>query len=258
MKNYVEEIIAGRALFTRLNAAEEQGRIRGGRANVEATLLLGRNAGAGRNVEEAEQKLESGRQERILKKWATENGYWIDYSRLSWDLPKVDAGAEALVFMKDGNTLTKVIFYDSGVDDYSATPLEFLDNRISLYNYLSPATAYTLVGFTEFRRNSFSLIWQGSSFGFVVEQPIIKSARETIATQEEIERYMKLKYDAVPVENSADFVSCNYKFFDMHDRNVLKLSDDLFFLIDAQTSLNEIGDEYGGTRVYEDYVICEK
>ena len=51
-------------------------------------------------------------------------------------------GAEAdMYFMPMGNVIKIVEHY--------GTPLEFLDDRISLYNYLFPETKYELLGFTD-------------------------------------------------------------------------------------------------------------
>ncbi|MDR0566126.1 MAG: hypothetical protein LBG47_03675 [Prevotellaceae bacterium] len=52
------------------------------------------------------------------------------------------AGAEADVYYMPDGTVTKVV-------EHSNTPLEFLDDRISLYNHLFPETSYELIGFTD-------------------------------------------------------------------------------------------------------------
>ena len=44
LRDVSERVIGGKAAITRLNSKEEQGRISGGRRNVEASIHLGANA----------------------------------------------------------------------------------------------------------------------------------------------------------------------------------------------------------------------
>ena len=144
--------------------AEEQGRTKGGRRNVEASLLLSANERAnskeqGSNVRE--------KQEDLLKAYAIENSIWFTEDSFS-DNDFIDEGTESKVYTSPKDKyVRKTINYKR----YSKTPQEFLDNRISLHNYLFPETNYELIGFTEVEDFTGK-----KTFAFVVEQPFIEGS----------------------------------------------------------------------------------
>jgi hypothetical protein len=160
----------GGADINRLSLGEEQGRREGGRRNVEASLLLGANQSAGRKKSQDERigstgdtwgrvgrysgegvstNTVSAHQEGILKEYAQHEGIWITPEEVEkWEY--MDTGMEARVY-KDPNNPDCVLKVVYNYKNFSETPQEYLDNRISLHNFLfgDTNTGYELVGFTE-------------------------------------------------------------------------------------------------------------
>jgi hypothetical protein len=172
--NYVEfertadAIEQGVAYIDRLSLAEERGRTKGGRKNVEASILLGRAYSAKQNIISAESG-KSGteaenatriEQERLLETWARERGVFEEWDVATRRIPYSMIGTESRVYVgSTQNTVTKITMPYM----FSNTPLSFLDNRIALHNYLFPETAYKLIGLT--RKNKM--------IAFILEQPVI-------------------------------------------------------------------------------------
>lgn len=214
----------------RLSPEEEQGRIRGGSTNVEATKILrGYEISDSTEPERIDNLI--SKQEEILTKYAKENGKWIDYDKIS-DKPDLGGGEEAAVFMnEDKVSVTKV--YDYRL--FSISPLEFIDNRISLHNYLFPDTAYELIGFTDRPNRGFS---------FIVKQPFIDGENTPVL---KISKELgKMGFRDI---GGNTYVSDDYIIDDLHKRNVFTKEGKLFF-IDTVISLNEEGEGYGGKRKY--------
>jgi len=214
----------------RLSPEEEQGRIRGGSTNVEATKILRGYEISDSTEPEQIDKLIS-KQEDLLTKYAKKNGKWIDYDKIS-DKESFGGGEEANVFMnKDGVSVTKVYDYQL----FSISPLEFIDNRISLHNHLFPDTAYELIGFTNNPNRGFS---------FIVKQPFIDG--ENTPTDKISEELNKMGFKDI---GGNTYVSDDYIIDDLHKRNVFTKDGRLYF-IDTVVSLNEEGEGYGGNRKY--------
>lgn len=138
IRKNTERILKGFACLDRLSLAEEAGRNKGGARNVEASLLLSANERA--NAQE-QKSIRRNSEEKILKDYADKNNLWLDFS----NDPYFAEGAEAFIYPSpELGYVRKAINYKR----YADTPLAFLDNRISLHNYLFPDTAYMLIGFT--------------------------------------------------------------------------------------------------------------
>jgi len=175
-------------------------------------------------------------------------------------------GAEADVyFMPDGNVIKIVEHY--------GTPLEFLDDRISLYNYLFPGTKYELLGFTD---NPYDADY----LSFIVSQKeieggtFLKQLKDiSIYDREErenatnklykiIERHLKEKFDAVPAYTSNTYCNSNYVIRDLHFENVITVGNVLtnpnehLYIIDANVSLNT-DKSNGGVRDYMPFKIYQ-
>ncbi|GHT51960.1 hypothetical protein AGMMS49982_10910 [Bacteroidia bacterium] len=254
-----EQVIAGKATITRLDNEEEQGRIAGGRRNVEATLAIGtanelhKDKQIGANIAINEQ---SAQQKSILKQYAElteQNGNKIWYSQQDIDCLKDNSiaqsgGAEADVYFMPDEFVVKVI-------EHYGTPLEFLDDRISLYNYLFPETHYELLGFTDnpFESDYVSFVVRQKQIdGFVLlkylKEISIYDKKMRAETEqklhETIVRYMKVKFDAVPAYSSNTYANSNYIIRDLHleniisERNVLTFPNEHLYIIDANVSLN--------------------
>ena len=168
-------------------------------------------------------------------------------------------GAEADVyFMPDGSVIKIVEHY--------GTPLEFLDDRVSLYNYLFPETKYELLGFTnnpyDIDYLSFIVIQKEIEGGTFLKQlkeiPIHdRTARKEAETKlyRTIERHLKEKFDAVPAYSSNTYCNSNYIIRDLHFENVITVGNVLtnpnehLYIIDANVSLNT-DKSNGGMRDY--------
>ena len=180
-------IEAGRAKIERLDNVGERGRIRGGLRNIEATLLLvgqERTRDVGRQLSETEKLLseardqragrssESARQEAVLEKWARNEGIWIDEKEFAKANPVFnDTGSEAVVYRPSKDYVLKFVDYRAH-DEYKATPLDFIDKRISAYNGEFDRAPLTLEGVTRDKNGVFR---------FVVKQPFIKGTEPTLS-----------------------------------------------------------------------------
>jgi len=169
VKNVAARIGSGELKSTRLNTREEQGRIAGGRRNVEASVIAGTEArtnpadARGGGQTRKEKLLNNSQVESRLEKYAKNEGVWFDYNTFVNNHKYLASGQEAHVYEDDdADFAVKAVDYDFG--NYGISPLSFIDNRISLFNYLFPATKYELVGFT--RDND-------GRFRFILRQPFV-------------------------------------------------------------------------------------
>jgi len=275
LSELAQRVIEGKATIARLDHDEEQGRIAGGRRNVEATIVLGTAFGHHQSQQNGACfaiNEESLKQKTVLKAYADEslkNGIKLWYSETDIEDIKdksiaQSGGAEADVyFMPCGNVIKIVEHY--------GTPLEFLDDRISLYNYLFPGTKYELLGFT-------NNPYDADYLSFVVSQKEIEGGtflkqlkeisiynREARKVAEEklyktIERHLKEKFDAVPAYTSNTYSNSNYVIRDLHFENVISVGNVLtnpnehLYIIDANVSLNT-DKPNGGIREYLPFEI---
>jgi tRNA(Ser,Leu) C12 N-acetylase TAN1 len=146
-------VLEGKAELGRLNRKEEKGRIASGRRNVEASLVLGAYKGdsaVGESSSYESVRAEAGRQKNALKAFAEEKEkrgekiWFSSHDIESMIVGAIDktAGAEADVYYMPDGTVIKIV-------EHSNTPFEFMDDRVSLYNYLFSETSYELIGFTD-------------------------------------------------------------------------------------------------------------
>jgi len=176
----------------------EEGRALGGLRNVEATEILRRNEGANHKEQEEE-----------LIKYATERGCWFNLHDIenNWHLLP-HHGAESVVYSDEfGKYVFKVMSYFM-----SDTPLEFLNNRITLHNAIFPSTAYELTGFC------YDVREDGEEFCFITKQPFIEGEEPT---QYEIEQYMKWR-GFKKSKNIGSYISDDYKITDLLPNNFIK------------------------------------
>lgn len=227
LENISNGIERGDIAITRLNEAEEQGRIDGGRRNVEASLIAGakdssveRDGEGSRFLSWGEHKQIVKPQEDALEKYAKDNGIWFDYQTLDNEYGFFTQGTEADVFFdKDDNYLLKAVGYDFAIKQ---SPLEFIDNRISIHNFLFPETKYELVGFTRD---------EGGFFRFVLRQQFI--TKKGKVTNSELKKYLKDNYGLEPSkQNLDDFVNDRYVVNDLHALNVIKSKSGIIHFID--------------------------
>ncbi|MDL2323438.1 hypothetical protein LJC52_05570, partial [Bacteroidales bacterium OttesenSCG-928-A17] len=244
---------SGDTTITRLNPEEEQGRIRGGRKAIEASILSGaaRRPDRGRLPTTGAETAKV--EESILKKYAEDTSSLLSREDIeSMSVRKFPSGQESEVYeSKDGENVIKIVNYKM----YSETPLEFLDNRISLNNYIFPETAYKLIGFTETK----------NGLSFVLEQPFIQgsnlnkfaiSVESLVKQQSRVFDHMKDELGASMIGTSrTGFYNDNYVIEDLHLNNVKEGADGNLYFIDSVISLNEESDNLGGYRKYEDFSI---
>lgn len=208
-----------------LSETEEQGRIKGGRKNVEASLLIAAN-----NIQNVKQE-NAEFQENLLTLYANERGIWIDSNQFK---TPINGGDEAKVYPSPNiGYIQKVFVYRR----FSKTPLDFLTNRISLHNYIFPDTYYTLQGFTTAENFAGEQV-----FAFVVEQPFVQgcyiksSDRITLLIPEMKKRGFDYKMENLkPV-----FYNNRYVIKDLHARNILLTSESNLRFIDTVPELNSL------------------
>ena len=275
LSELAQRVITGKATITRLDKDEEQGRIAGGRRNVEATIVLGASLDYNQSQQQGcgwDINQEAARQKAVLKAYTDEllkHGVKLWFSEADIEEIKKQSiaqagGAEADVyFMSDGNVIKVVEHY--------STPLEYLDDRISLYNYLFPETKYELLGFTD---NPYD----ADFLSFVVSQKEIeggtflkqlrdisiydREAREDAKNRlyKVIEFHLKEKFDASPAYTSNTYANSNYIIRDLHFENVMSIGSVLtnpnehMYIIDANVSLNT-DKPNGGVRSYLKFEI---
>jgi len=164
-----DECISGSERFL---LAISEGRTYGGLRNDEATEILRRS-----------KKTDYRTLERRLTEYAQKNGCWFDLKIFKENYKYLGSGAESDVFLdKDGRSVLKIINYRVS----SETPLDFLNNRITLHNTIFPETFYLLIGF------GYSNEIDEEGFYFILKQPFIDSKKPR-PKQEEIDYYMKRK-----------------------------------------------------------------
>ena len=188
--------------FERLLLAIEEGRTLGGIRNVEATEIL-------RRSEEADFGASEGR----LTKYAQESGCWFDLKEdIKGNFKYLGSGAESDVYLdNDGKHVLKVVNYRA----FSETPLDFLNNRISVHNTIFPGTAYELVGFT------YSHEIDEEGFYFITRQDFIDSKKPR-PTQEEIDEYMERR--GFEIRDGVCIIE-GYQISDLAPRNFVKDND---------------------------------
>jgi len=213
----------------RLSTDEEQGRARGGRRAVELTHAAGRGATAGKEPSEADQV------ESVLE-YAKKKGWLLDVDEIRKNNEYLDGGSEARVYLKnDGKTVLKIIDYHI----FSSTPLQFLDDRIALHNYLFPETKLVIEG----------VVKEDDKLNFVVSQRFIRSASSTIVgppLSDIVEELEKRGF----VQDEDAFVSEDYVAFDMHRGNWVRGANGELYCIDSVIVLNTEDEGYGGERKY--------
>lgn len=242
------------AWLDRLSLAEEKGRSIGGPRNVEASIVAGGYESTSRQaLDEIQSELIveiAKAQEKLLKNYAKYVNIWIEQDDIRrWEPVSTD-GSESRVYMDPlPGHLLKVVF---NYRTFSATILEFLDNRISLHNHVFPDTSYQLVGFTEVT----------DLYNFTVKhvvpvlrQPFIVGERVDMALTSSEDRFnviidkemLRLGFEKI---NKSLYVNKDYIVEDIHVGNVILTPNGHIAFIDPAISLNTPADGYGGVREY--------
>ncbi|MDR0603812.1 MAG: hypothetical protein LBG80_05860 [Bacteroidales bacterium] len=248
LKRTTDEVESGRITLNRLSLAEEQGRRKGGRRNVEASIVLGRGEKTfSENTQECSRSAGTPnenesrrRQEQLLEKWARETGVFEKWEDATSKRKLYDStGTESRVY--EGNTPDTVIKITFPYQ-FSNTPLEFLDNRISLHNYLFPDTAYKLIGITK----------KGNSIGFILEQPRIKEdgvQNMDFTNPALVEKYKtELEKRGLKMSETDHTTIYNddYVIYDLHEDNIFVSEAGNFRFFDIAPFLNTSSRRMGG------------
>jgi hypothetical protein len=250
LKRTADAIEEGRATLDRLLVAAERGRKDGGRRNVEASLILGADERADRQtsqecLDSKSLKEKRIRQEQLIEAYARKKGIWFDY-KVETKEKYLDKGRESVVYKGETpGTVKKIVYPYSD----AATLLEFLDNKISLNNYLFNKTPYRVCGFTRSKTGAFMV---------VVEQPYISHSDQTISDPQILDKYKDfLRKSGWSFDEDNIFTIWNddYIVHDLHANNILVSKDGNFYFIDTSPKLNT--HKYGGTRKYGDYSVIE-
>jgi len=227
VRHTVDEIERGNKTILRLPEEAEKGRIDGGRRTLEASIIVGITKEADRE-EFGEPEIRE-KQARLLEVYAIHEKIWFDYEKdIVQNREGVEGrgGQEAEVYKGDHYSLWKVVDYYQNSD----TPLEFLDNRISIHNLLFPDTKYELVGFTK-KRNRLQ---------FIIEQPFVEG--RNYKKDDRFPEYMEvLGYEQI------DDTTYYNKYFiirDLHEANVIKTQTGFAFVDTIPTLLDKTGYRY--------------
>jgi hypothetical protein len=277
LSELARRVIAGKATIARLDRDEEQGRIAGGCRNVEASIVLGtafeHHQGKQNGVCYAINE-EAAQQKAVLKAYADEllkNNVKLWFSEADIEEIKKQSiaqsgGAEADVYFMSGGNVIKTV-------EHYGTPLEFLDDRISVYNYLFPGTKYELLGFADNPYDADYMLFvvsqkeiEGGTFLKQLKE-ISRYDREARKEAENklykiIEKHLKEKFDAIPAYTSNTYSNSNYIIRDLHFENVMTVGNVLanpnehMYIIDANVSLNT-DKPNGGVRDYAPFEIID-
>ncbi|MDR3246957.1 MAG: hypothetical protein LBT50_11085 [Prevotellaceae bacterium] len=245
LKRTADAVESGYSRINRLSLAEEQGRTKGGRRNVEASLILAadRRANRGRQESYERQKL-IDRQENLLKQYATDNNLWIPEKEIADKaVRQLPSGYESHVYLGKDEYVTKFVKYRI-LDN---TPEGFIDNRISLYNYVFPDTYYELVGFSE----------TGDNFEFVVRQPFIQGRHLDFNNESDV-KLLDAEMEKIGFKQLVPTVykNDNIGLYDFRNGNVIIDSDGNILFIDIVPKLN-MPSPLGGVRDYGSGGIIE-
>ncbi|GHT17109.1 hypothetical protein FACS189429_0520 [Bacteroidia bacterium] len=243
LSNRTTAILNDTARINALSLSEEQGRIKGGRRNVEATLLAATNARTGI----ADTQLKKVLQEKTLEKYALCTNILFDFEKENFR-PFVDEGGEARVYADERAGYVRKI-----INPYtkSATYLDFL-NRIALHNYVFNVP-YELLGFTK------TVDWKNKPIlAAVYRQQHIQGEKLDHKNPEIESRFeTEMQKRGFTKLDKMNYVSKDYIVGDLHEGNVLIGADGNFYFIDPSIELNLETGNFGGIRKYGNYEVLK-
>lgn len=214
--------------LTAANEQRQRAQVRGGRRNVEASVILTGNERSDPTPARGDGRFKGiQRQESILERYARQEGVLLD--ERSERNRFTASGRESRVYASDDNTVRK--YTDPRSVNRGVTPLDHIDN-ITSFNAVFPETAYTVIGFAK---------GGDGKFKFVTSQPYITGR---YATPAEIEEMMTDKGFARI--DSETFENAEYVVRDLAPRNVIfNTESGQAFTVDANISRkHEQSDSY--------------
>lgn len=227
IKKDADAIFAGKAVFERFSQKEHRGLLEGGRANVEASLLLGANEGAGQENISA-----SSSQESQVEQYAKDNGIWIDDTTEFLNEKygnQIGQGAEAIVW---GDPKRGKVVKTQNTLQYGNLQQKL--DGITLHNSYFQEAPLKVIGFG---RDS------GGEFQVIVEQPFIQGDKVSL---EEIKKYLS---GIGLTDQDGHHFNNDVIVDDIHTGNAIKRSNDRVIVIDPIMRLNTPEQGYGGERV---------
>jgi ADP-ribose pyrophosphatase YjhB (NUDIX family) len=230
IKDYAEQVIRGEKHLERLSPEEEQGRIEGGKINVEATLILGRSKETESEFPQREKQL------KILEKFAKSSDCWIeDYEKTYGVENRFDKATESEVFYDNKGSVIKINNFSQHED------LSEMFDRVALQNLLFPDAKYEVLGFTK----------RDGELNVIMKQPFIDMKKDEkgeviLPSKKELSEEMKkLGYED---QGGNMFSSKNYLIEDLHSANVCYSKEGILMFIDPVLRLNLKSEGYGGDR----------
>lgn len=240
--DYAEQVIRGKRSIERLSPEEEQGRLLGGKRNVEATII----AGASKNTNSKSEVDDWRKEQEIrLKEYAQKENIWVDDYKFKYsELNYLDAGGEAEVYYDEKNKeVYKVHHYP-----FEQEPLKLFD-RTAIHNTLFPEVKLELVGFTDKKLEYIDK----PVFAAILKQEFVETLGESV-TQEEMDIEMKKR--GFPLdEDSGMYMNEDYTIGDLHPGNVLRSPEGNYLFIDPLIEINTPEAGYGGKRKLGDINI---
>lgn len=240
--DYAKRVIEGKSSINRLSPEEEQGRLRGGRRNVEATVILGGGVRTDSEVYGRKAQLD------LLKSYAKKSGCWVeDYEREFGLAYRLTGATESEVFYgrnKNKGYIIKINNFSQHED------ISEMFDRVALQNTLFPGEGYEVLGFTERKEDGFNNV------NVILRQPFIKMKKEEVEpgwvdivypTSERVSSEM-IERGFRDIGGNM-FVNEDYIVEDLHLKNVCITENDNLAFIDPVIRLNLEGEGYGGNRV---------
>lgn len=209
-----------RALPDTLSPAEKQGSLRGGEANAQATVLVGKIHSANEEARGRGEALPPRRlkakEESELRGFAKENDLMLPYD---FGTPHANGFEQDVYYTPDSETVTKVnpnTTHESWNDFFQ---------RIAIHNTLFPDVAYTLKGFTD----------RDGILYAVLEQPHIEKGGDKLTSSEVKKELKRMGFRQVGGHED-DFTFKNDEtgvvLKDLHGQNVIRGTDGKIHFID--------------------------
>lgn len=228
-----EGIESGKIIFERFSPKEQRGLTDGGRANVEASVILATKSSSDKSFANSNEA-----QENAIEEYAKNKSIWYDNPTEQitdkYGEP-IGAGEEAIVW-DDGAHVVK-----SQNDLMYGTLQEKLDG-ITLQNSLFPEAAVEVIGFG---RNV------DGDFQVIVRQPFIKAADIKVTAQE---IRVALNEIGFTEDENGNYSNGDTIIEDVHTGNAVKTPSGNIVIIDPITRLNSTELGYGGHRIIKNNI----
>ena len=247
-----DEIIKGTKRIDALNKEEEQGRVKGGRKNVEASIICKAIKQIHQNDTNFDADTRRVEEERLVLEYAKKEGCFFDKEKLDEIISqKLARGAESQVFIgKDNKYIIKAFnpyFMSENLD-------EALDN-LSLFNFIFEETGYEVLGFGEIEEGFFNIILkqpliQGETISYKVREND-NQREKTLDYKQKIYKDLSQRIGLIQYSGGNEYANSQYDIADVHLGNVMEVEGyEGLLYIDVNTSLTTKDDFTFGKREY--------